>query len=120
MIAFGFHVPGRERAFDWTPQRENPFHLRIVFPDSIRRGFPIHVDRARFADHTMLLFSGLKIPVILFVIAVLLLAIEEVQLFARGWHANLRMLPQKGIQRRRPALLRPTNYKINTHGLATD
>ena len=46
--------------------------------------------------------------------------IEKVQLLARGRHANLRLLPQKRIERRRPALLRPTNYKINAHLLATD
>ena len=43
-------------------------------------------------------------------------AIEKVQLLAGDRHANLRMLSQKRIQRRRPALLRPANYKINaTH-----
>ena len=114
MVAFRFHVPGRERALDRISQCEDPFHLRIVFPDPIGRGFPIHVDRARFADRALPRLR-LKIPVILFVIAVLLLAIEKVQLLARGRHANLRMLPQKGIQRRRPAFLRPANYKINAH-----
>ncbi len=57
----------------------------------------------------------LEVGVILFVIGVILLAIEKVQFLARGRHANLRVLPQKRIQRRRPALLRPANYEINAH-----
>jgi len=58
--------------------------------------------------------------VILFVIRVVSLAIEEVQLFSRLRHANLRMLSQKGIQRRGAALLRPANDEINAHVSATD
>ncbi len=56
-----------------------------------------------------------KIRMILFIIGVVSFAIEEMQLFLSVRHANVRMLPQKRIQRRRPALLRPANYEINAH-----
>jgi len=63
---------------DRISQREDPFHLRIIFPDPTGGGFPIHVDRARFAHRAMLRLR-LKVRVILFVIGVLSFAIEEVQ-----------------------------------------
>jgi len=59
-------------------------------------------------------------PLLILAVAVLLLAIEEVQLLARRRHANFRVLPQKRIERRRPTLLRPANDKINAHVFATD
>jgi hypothetical protein len=42
-------------------------------------------------------------------------AIEKVYLFEIGWHADLRMLSQEGIQRGGPALLGSTDNEINLH-----
>ena len=68
----------------------------------------------------MVLPLGPKLGMVFFVIAVLLGTIEEMELLGCFRHANLRMLAQKRIHGGSAAFLRPANYEINAHILATD
>ena len=94
--AFRFHVPSRKRPLDRIAQDQNPFHLRVVLPDPVRRRVPIHVNRRRLADDA--LRPRLEMSVVFFVIRFagkIFFLVEEMQLLPCFRHANLGMLPQK-------------------------
>jgi hypothetical protein len=97
-LPLAFHVPVRIGARHRIAQQHDQLHRRVVAPDALRRGLPVHVNRRCIAEQPPL-HRGLEIGVVSGIIDLgrgeVLLGIEEVDLLHRR-HADLRMLVQIG------------------------